>query len=69
MSNQDDQLDMEPEEIAFENTPKELTDTDTEKYLKTPSCIRQLCRKKVRCNHVNQLKDSANIKYAGNLSV
>ena len=59
---------MEPEDIAFENTPLELTDTNTEKYLKKPSCIRQLCRKKVRFNHVTQLKDSANINYAGKLS-
>ena len=68
MSNQDDQLVREPEEITFENTPLELTDTDTMKYLNKPSCIRHLCLKKVRFNHATQLKDSANINYAGKLS-
>ena len=51
MINQDDQLDSETEETAFENTPLELTDTDTKKYINKPSCIRHLCRKKVQSCH------------------
>ena len=58
MGNQDDQLEREPEEIAFENTPLELIDTDTEGYLNKPSCIRHLCHKQVRFNQATQLRDS-----------
>ena len=66
MGNQDDQLEREPEEIAFENTP--LEHTDTKKYLNKPSCIRHLCRKQVRFNHATQLSDSASTNYAGKLA-
>ena len=68
MINQDDQLDSETEETAFENTPLELTDTDTKKYINKPSCIRHLGRRKIRFNNATKLRDSANINYAGKLS-